>query len=70
MLIENLYAKVEVDLGQIFSTKVSALSGYQKRLLLIDDFVGNDNSNLYDACFVLMIPPQLLAARYKRFVIL
>jgi len=48
--------------------KINNLSNYQKRLLGLEDFSGVDDSNIFDACFVLMIPPQIMVAKYRKFI--
>jgi len=68
MLIEDVYFKKQTDIDEILKSKVNDLSHYQKKLLGLEDFSGVDDSNVYDACFVLMIPPQMMVAKYRKFI--
>jgi len=68
MLIEDLYAKKQTNIDEIMKYNINNLSNYQKRLLGLEDFSGVDDSNIFDACFVLMIPPQIMVAKYRKFI--
>jgi hypothetical protein len=68
MLIEDLYVKTQSNIEKILKSKVNDLSNYQKKLLGLEDFSGVDDSNVYDACFVLIIPPQMMVAKYRKFI--
>ena len=68
MLIEDLYVKKQTNIDEILKSKINDLFNYQKKLLGLEDFSGVADSNVFDACFVLMIPPQMMVAKYRKFI--